>query len=333
MNARSNWISKTFLARYYKHKALIYSKIGPTDSTRANIEKMEEMLISHYETNAKEGYSQSIALYETREKEQEIALLQKENEIAKVKSRQWGLLALAGFLISIIGGAIFYNKLKRKELIAQQALVEAELTSIRSQMNPHFMFNALNYVISYIIKNDTRTAAKYLGKFANLMRGILDLSSKPFISLQEELDTLQLYVDMEELRIKDHFLYSCNIQPGIPTQTIQVPPLFLQPFIENAIKHGIMPLKNKQGQLELTIIQQEDYLVFRVSDNGVGRKNRKETLGHKSQGMDISLKRIKMLIKNSNITDHIEIIDQQDASGNASGTDVVIKLAHKTPPK
>ena len=327
------WMSKTFLARYHKQKAINYAYLGDADSSVIHLKLSEKNLKEYFSENSEKEYAKSLAFYETKDKEQEILLLQKENEIAKGKNWQWRLIFLAGILVLLIFGAIIYNRLKQNQLKAEQAMVTAELTSIRSQMNPHFMFNALNSVKSYIISNKPEAAAEYLSKFASLMRGILDLSSKPFISLQDELNALDLYVEMEEMRFKNRFSFKLKIADNVNTNQLFVPPLFLQPFVENAIKHGLLPLKKRDGELLIEISESNEIVQFKIRDNGVGRPvNDSRKSSHRSKGIGLSKERIAVLNKKLPQEQHVIINDLKDADENPCGTEIIIHLQKKINP-
>ena len=326
---RRDRLSLTFLSRYHRQKSILYLQLNQNDSALRHFYKFEKYLNKHYKTNAEEEYAKTVIQLETQEKENEIVLLQKENELERSKS--WRLKLMLAFvaLLLIAGAVVLYQYFRQRRVKAKQELVQAELTSIRSQMNPHFMFNALNSVKSYIIKNDSHTAARYLGKFASLMRGILNLSSEPFVSLQEELEVLQLYIEMEQLRFKNKFEYHLDLANEIDTENLLVTPLFLQPFIENAIKHGLTPLEERVGKLDVRIMQNNGVLTFEITDNGIGRDPKKAKSGHKSKGMQLSKQRIAMLNQDLIDHDHIIIDDLTNENGKPCGTRVTINLVPK----
>jgi len=239
------------------------------------------------------------------------------------------LLLVSALLLLGVSMGIFAF-FKRKQEKTKTALVEAELTSIRSQMNPHFMFNALNSIKSYIIKEEPKLAAEYLSRFASLIRRILDLSSQKRISLKEELEMLDLYVAMEQLRFQNKFDYRVQSRINVASHDTMVPPLFIQPFIENAIKHGLSPLSGRKGLLELIIEQNGNNLIFIVRDNGIGRQIRSSE--HNSKGVSLSLQRMQLWNDKSNIKRHLEIIDLEngDDESSAAGTEVRIELVIKS---
>lgn len=174
-------------------------------------------------------------------------------------------------------------------------IVELELRTLQLQMNPHFIFNALNSIQSYVMTHDAITANSYLSKFANLIRMFLDSSRSKYISLQEEIKMLNLYIEMESLRFEDKFDYVFHVDSEV-NKYIEIPTMILQPFVENAINHGLR-YKRVKGLLKIYFYYSNDYLICRMEDNGVGRKIAKEIQsktrkGYKSQGLKITAERL-----------------------------------------
>lgn len=174
-------------------------------------------------------------------------------------------------------------------------IVELELRTLQLQMNPHFIFNALNSIQSYVMTHDAITANSYLSKFANLIRMFLDSSRSKYISLQEEIKMLNLYIEMESLRFEDKFDYVFHVDPEV-NKYIEIPTMILQPFVENAINHGLR-YKRVKGLLKIFFYYSNEYLICRMEDNGVGRKVAKEIQsktrkGYKSQGLKITAERL-----------------------------------------
>jgi two-component system LytT family sensor kinase len=213
----------------------------------------------------------------------------------------------------------------------KQEKADAELATLRNQMNPHFIFNTLNSINSYVIKNEPKTASLYLAKFSNLMRLILDNSQSNFIPLQKELDTLELYVFMERLRFSNAFDFSIDMCMEINAEAVEVPPLILQPFIENAIWHGLLH-KEEKGQVTICLdVLEQDWLLVQIEDNGIGRVKAMEYQSQsvrkkKSLGLDITAKRLAMISTESHPENYVEIIDLYDSQGIARGTKVVLKI-------
>jgi two-component system, LytTR family, sensor kinase len=205
-------------------------------------------------------------------------------------------------------------------------LAETELAALRSQMNPHFIFNSLNSINSFIIDNDTLQASAYLTKFSRLIRLILDNSKNELISLRRELETLQLYLMMESVRFKNKFSWHININDEVDDEQITLPPTTLQPFVENAIWHGIMHL-HTEGVLKIDIDYATDgRLLIAISDNGIGREKsaltKSKTNTNKSYGIAITKERLLQL----HPLNEVIITDNYTADNIAAGTTVNIYI-------
>jgi LytS/YehU family sensor histidine kinase len=170
----------------------------------------------------------------------------------------------------------------------QQQKTEMEMQALRAQMNPHFIFNSLNSINRFILQNERQQASEYLTKFSKLVRMILQNSQAPLISLEAELEALGLYLEMEALRFNYHFDYKITTSKDLDIEVLQVPPLILQPYVENAIWHGLMH-KEEKGHLNIEVLEKDDQLYFSISDNGIGRQKARELASktatkHKSMG-------------------------------------------------
>jgi sensor histidine kinase YesM len=211
-------------------------------------------------------------------------------------------------------------------------IVELELRTLQLQMNPHFIFNALNSIQSYVMTHDAITANSYLSKFANLIRMFLDSSRSKYISLQEEIKMLNIYIEMESLRFEDKFDYSIVVDPEV-NKYIEIPTMILQPFVENAINHGLR-YKRVKGVLKIHFFYSKDHLICRMEDNGVGRKVAKEIQsktrkGYKSQGLKITAERLVTYnkINESNIGFSInDLIINPQESQEDTGTVVEVRF-------
>jgi len=201
---------------------------------------------------------------------------------------------------------------------------------LRSQMNPHFIFNSLNAIQSYVLKNDTKQAVKYLGSFAKLIRMILDGSRYDYISLNKEISLLEYYLDLQQLRFGDKFSWSLDVDHRIDVESCLIPVMLAQPFIENAIEHGVQQLEGK-GSVKISFTKQKEIIVFKVSDNGIGRdaskKIQKDSFKtNDSLSTNIFKERLFTLNKYSGQKITHDIIDLKDIEGNAKGTMVVINI-------
>ncbi len=211
-----------------------------------------------------------------------------------------------------------------------RSIKESELRTLRSQINPHFIFNSLNSIKAYILKDRQLEASEYLTDFSTLMRAILQQSKDKFISLTDELETTLLYVKLENLRFEEGFTFNYFLDENIKPDEILIPPMLLQPYIENAIKHGLMG-KIDNRILDLSIKPKSvDEIIITIDDNGIGREQaslrRKNTLKHQSMGMSINDERVQLLGITNDLHIEIEIIDKKLPDGHAGGTTVVITL-------
>lgn len=216
-------------------------------------------------------------------------------------------------------------------LQAKQQQTEIEMRALRAQMNPHFIFNSLNSINKYILKNDHMNASRYLTRFAKLIRLILDNSNSKEVALSDELEALQLYIEMESLRFSNKFTYAVIVDEDVSVDTLQVPPLIIQPYVENAIWHGLLH-KETGAHLAVSIKKTANYMLqCIVEDNGIGREKAREMKSksantNKSLGMKLTADRISMLNQNTSLNASIEIIDLNNASGEATGTKVILTI-------
>ena len=220
---------------------------------------------------------------------------------------------------------------KKAELAdINQQLAEVQLASLRSQMNPHFIFNALNSIKTFIIENDAVNAEKYLGKFSKLIRFILDNTQSGMVVLSKEIQLLELYLDLEQLRFSDRLKYAIQVGEGMDTESIRIPSMLVQPFAENAILHGILH-KRTAGNVTINFVLHKRWLEIIIEDDGVGREKAREykrqnNTTHRSIGMEITMKRLMALKKNENIPAGITIIDLKNKNGEALGTKVIVSV-------
>jgi ligand-binding sensor domain-containing protein/putative methionine-R-sulfoxide reductase with GAF domain len=223
------------------------------------------------------------------------------------------------------------NEAQNKLMSTQQKMTEVEMQALRAQMNPHFIFNCLNSINRYIVKSDQTTASFYLTKFAKLIRLILDNSNSKNVILTNELEALKLYIEMEALRFDKKFTYNIQVEKNLGTDCVEVPPLIIQPYVENAIWHGLLH-KETNGHLSINVTMAEDSMLQCViEDNGIGRAKAKElksktATSRKSLGMQLTENRLSLLNKHAELNASVEIIDMQDEDGAALGTKVVLKI-------
>ena len=224
------------------------------------------------------------------------------------------------------------KKKEEQKTFFNKQLSEMEMKALRAQMNPHFIFNAINSIQNYIVKKESDTAQDYLAKFARLIRNVLENSKQENISLHDEIETLKLYVELEQLRAPDKFEFRLEISSDVHPYRVSIPPLLLQPYIENAILHGLMPLKEKKGLLMLSIQKKNNKLACIIEDNGIGRKKaeelkqKKQTM-HKSMGLSVTKERLE-IINSLHIGEaSVEVEDKFDINNEPEGTRVTVFIS------
>jgi hypothetical protein len=247
----------------------------------------------------------------------------------------WFMVLLGVGLIAVIAVFIQWRirRIRTQESARTEVnkkFAELELKALRSQMNPHFMFNSLNSIKNYILQAKPALAAEYLSNFAHLIRMILQNSREKTITLQEELDTLILYIELEQLRFDEEFEFSCVIDPGLTLDQIQIPPMLLQPYVENAIWHGLMHKKDR-GHLLLQFSKEGNKVACIIDDDGVGRENARNmkslsAVKYKSMGMGINQDRIEIMNKMDALGISTEVMDKHDVVGQPSGTRVTVLI-------
>ncbi|RYF96942.1 MAG: GAF domain-containing protein, partial [Chitinophagaceae bacterium] len=213
----------------------------------------------------------------------------------------------------------------------QQKMADVEMQALRAQMNPHFIFNCLNSINRYIVKSDQATASLYLTRFAKLIRLILDNSNSKSVTLSNELEALRLYIEMESIRFEKKFSYKITMGEGVQPDSIYVPPLIIQPYVENAIWHGLLH-KESAGHLDIHISRRtQSLLECVIEDNGVGRAKAKELKSKsastkKSLGMKLTEDRLALLNKQIQTEGSVEVNDLMANDGEAAGTKVILKI-------
>jgi tetratricopeptide (TPR) repeat protein len=224
------------------------------------------------------------------------------------------------------------EKQKQKNEVMQlhQQKTDLEMQALRAQMNPHFIFNSLNSINMFILENNKLQASEYLSKFSRLIRLILQNSQAAFIPLERELEALKLYLELESLRFDHRFEYKVIVDDEVDTDMLNVPPLIIQPYAENAIWHGLMQ-KDEKGRLIIELYIKDEMLIYVIADNGIGRKKAaslksKSAATHKSMGMRITTDRLLILQRQNEKENSVLITDLILADGSPGGTEVRIQI-------
>jgi LytS/YehU family sensor histidine kinase len=268
--------------------------------------------------------------YQSEKKEQDIALLTEQNKVQElmISRRSRMMLAIAiVFLLSIIIG---YYLLINTRLKARHKAVELENRLLRSQMNPHFIFNSLIAIQSFIYQKDPITAGDYLSKFAELVRTTLENSRVEFVMLEKELKMLEIYLQLQQLRFESKFTFTIEKDESIDIEAIKIPPMLSQPFIENSIEHGLR-LKENNGNIIISFRQIENDIEFIVEDDGVGREfaaQHKKAKHSQSMATLITRERLEVMGKKFKRKFTLSVIDLKDEDEKAVGTRVVITMPY-----
>ena len=294
--------------------------------TRANI--IEEQILNdgtvRYVNDILYGYNFS-------KTDSELQLLAQQNEMYQMELRTTRTtLLISGIALALLAG-ILYILYRQYQLKNEKKLLTLEQSMLRSQMNPHFLFNSLNSIKLYIINNEQKNAVHYLNKFSKLVRKILEASSVREIPLAEELDTVELYMTIENIRFSNEINFTIDLEKGIDPHTVRIPSLTLQPFLENALWHG---LSSKAGEKNIRIHvtdHEKGYIRIALIDNGIGRAaaekiKRNKVLKRKSVGINITKERLANFAKDYQNSFSLEMIDLYDETGKASGTKVLLNI-------
>ena len=240
----------------------------------------------------------------------------------------WTVVVIVLFIASIL---ILQKRNRQKQqkavekVLTEKKLGELEMQALKAQINPHFVFNCLNSIKGFIYERDFKQADNYLDKFSELLRSTLDSSSSSIISLLDEISYLDNYLQLEKLRFDDRFEYFINIDKDINSKEALVPAMLLQPYVENAIRHGIGHLENKKGIINISVRKEGRQLICEIEDNGIGRekavalRNELHT-EYQSRGMQLSKRRAELYGIEQ------EIVDKKDEAGNAMGTVIILRI-------
>ena len=284
--------------------------------------------------------------YETEKKEALIQFLTQQQQITSLQSQRKSVLLYSIVAALILLGFLSYSIFNRYKIKQQniqllekfkheQALNQSMLTSIKAQMNPHFIFNALNTIQNYIYGNDKNKAAGYLGKFSELVRSVLQNSSQESIALSEELKFLQLYLELEKMRFEDSIEITTHTSSVESlADDIMIPSMIIQPYIENAFKHGLLHKKtDRKLVIHFFFFFSQKILVCMIDDNGVGRTSSAQykaagKMHYRSFATSATQKRLELLNEGRKDVIGVQIEDKVLADGSSSGTKVIVEIPY-----
>ena len=313
----------------------VYSSAGEYDKALETYKEYTELVEALYVKKEQEIVRAAKLSRDISNQQSRITSLETDRQLSQSKyqltternkRQQFVIYSLIGGLLLVLVMAYVMYKYIKQQRLANNLLA---LKSLRSQMNPHFIFNALNSVNSFIASSDERTANKYLSDFSFLMRAVLENSEEDFIPLEKEIELLELYTKLEHFRFQDKFDYQILVNQDVDVSAYQIPPMLLQPYIENAVWHGLR-YKEDKGNLNITIAKKShSEIAITITDNGIGRDRSKalktdNQKKHNSKGMSNIKKRVSIL--NNMYKDKVDVfIDDFQTEGD-KGTQVVVTL-------
>lgn len=323
--------------RYHSNQQIFWAVYITTQAYKGLGKYKEALHFSELALNQRdsmyyETFESRLDLYKS-DYDKDLAL---QKQAAEVQSRNRLFLIIGGFLGAFIVILLYRNSLlaqrrEKQEAEYQQRIAQTEISALRAQMNPHFIFNCLNSIQYYTARNEADRASEYLSKFSRLIRLVLENSRSEKVTLHNELETLRLYIEMEAMRFQQKVQSHIYLAPGLDLDSIQIPPLLIQPFVENAIWHGLMH-KEQGGTVTIDIRQPADNLLhIEVIDDGVGRKKAaefksKSVTRQKSFGMKVTSERIELINQLYQTNTRVKIIDSVNVDGQATGTKVSIDI-------
>lgn len=321
---------KQSLLSLFSNFVEIYSRLNQKDSVMYYFQKYQQFTDSINKEKSSKSIAEMRTKYETAKKDKEILTLKFESQ----KRKNVVLIITSVFVFFLVlsgsGFWIFRNKKKKEQKILNRNIGETNRKALRSQMNPHFIFNCIDSIERLIDEGEIKESKISLAKFSNLTRIVLENSMKREIPLSEEIEIIRLYMDLENMRFKTSFIYTVDIDSCIDPSTTLIPPLILQPFVENSIKHGFRNFE-KPGLLKIEIVYEDESLACIVEDNGAGRKmhqNSKPISGFKKESIGIKLTedRLKLIGDMKRKKSYLIIEDLVDIYNKPAGTRVKIFL-------
>lgn len=315
----------------HKNLAEIYEAMQKPAKALMHYQKFIDIRDSLFTAEKYKAIKELEIQHKLEEKEEKLSMLTEQTEIQEIKlnRRNTTLFVLSSGIVLVL--LIAYLLYLQSRLIAKHRAIELEQQLLRTQMNPHFIFNSLIAIQSYIYKKEPLQAGDYLAKFADLVRLTLENSRREFLSLKSEIKTLKLYLELQAMRFESVFDFELHIDPDIDVDQLLVPPMFSQPFVENAIEHGLRH-KNNKGQIQIDYrLINHGCIQITVKDNGIGREKAKEISNkkkHNALALKITEQRLTAFSKKFKQSFYLEVMDLKD-NGRASGTKVIVLLPVK----
>jgi tetratricopeptide (TPR) repeat protein len=317
-----------------KELAHVQNAAGQFQQASDNYQKLLVLSDSMFSQQKKAIISEIEAKYEFEQKAQLIDNLRQENHIHELRLNESRIITYGLAIVSLAIIIIAFLLIQRGKLYASNKNAMLEQKLFRTQMNPHFIFNALNAIQSFIYKNEPAEAGKYLSNFARLIRLILTNSREEYITLDNEIRTLEYYLQLQRLRFNNRFEFKIIVDPAIHRELIMVPPMLAQPFIENSIEHGIQHLAT-QGNIDVAFQIIDKRIYFNIQDNGIGINQSKlnsqeQFIKHDSLALTITEERLKLLNRNNQHKIELKIIETLNETSDAKGTQITFNIPYRT---
>jgi hypothetical protein len=270
------------------------------------------------------------ANYDDELKRKEIAQLESDNELQHLKLNRSRILFIGFGAVLVISLLLILLWIQRKRFRSERKALVMEQKLLRSQMNPHFIYNSLYSIQNFIVTEKPDKASIYLSKFSRLVRNILDSSTQEFVPLEKEISTIENYLELQKVRYAGKFDYTIDIADEIDPEITMIPPMLAQPFIENAIEHGIKH-RETTGRIEIRFSINDHTLIFEVEDDGVGRQKAFELEtaqepNHQSMATSLTHERLKNLNRKHSKKIFLDILDLKNEEGDAAGTKVTFGI-------
>ncbi len=315
----------------YQLLSQIYEVVDKTDLALKYFKLYSNVKDSLFSEGKYKAIREIETKFETEKREQQLVLLTEKNQVQLLKISRRNRLFFSSLIVIALILIIGYILFRNRSLKARHKAAELEQKMLRSQMNPHFIFNSLIAIQSYIYKKDPVQAGDFLAKFADLVRIILEGSRVEFVKLEREIKMLDLYFELQNLRFENRFEYKIEVGNNIDQENLSIPPMLAQPFIENAIEHGLRH-KKEMGYVFVAFKKTDNCISLTVEDNGVGRKKASEiekSQKHKSIAMAITKERLEIFRKKFKEKFVLGITDLQDKAGVPIGTKITLEIPCK----
>jgi tetratricopeptide (TPR) repeat protein len=306
----------------------LYKAINKPLLALEHYERFATIIDSISSSENKKALAELQVKYDTEKKESENKALAQQNKILELSVTNTRFVTIGLIIILLLILSIGFLITRQNKLRSRQENVRLEQKLLRTQMNPHFIFNSLTGIESFIYEHQPKEAGNYLSQFARLMRLILENSAEEYISLDKEIETLNYYLSLQKLRLNDNLKYTIDVDLSIKTSQIFIPPMLTQPFLENSIEHGFRGLK-ECGEIELNYRLKDNHLEIRITDNGIGiiqgQQQKDLYKEHKSMAMQITYERLKFLnrSKKQKLVFSIRELTERDEK---KGTEVLFSI-------